>query len=313
MPRLAQARHVRHPWLLRTPLLSIALLFTSLHAGADTMVRSLDKVPGALKTPAARAAFDRGMSDKPLPDGFGTHLPEGITEAWLVGQLAPGEAGRVSLAGAKPWPARPGSYVAVVCLGAKSPTPAVECEGAGSGGPPDIRFGVIERGADGTLHMVARTDAPIDVPTDWTGSNIDVPVALDDDATKSAKGLPEMWQRFDLAPYQIRPDEYAFGVRAGWNEGYAGGFATFEALYLLRIDGKTLHVAFAQPMGFVKMLAGDWNKDGTRQHDASDGTNSLNLLTSYTDGYRDLQLREQRGKWHQTLRWSSDKQRYLPK
>jgi len=108
----------------------------------------------------------------------------------------------------------------------------------------------------------------------------------------------------------LRNGDTAFGVRAGWSEGYAGGGASFEALYLFHIDGKALRVVFAQPMMFNKMIAGDWHKDGTRSHDLTDGSNTLNVLPGTTAGYHDLQLRERNGKWRQTWRWSEASQAY---
>ena len=89
-------------------------------------------------------------------------------------------------------------------------------------------------------------------------------------------------------------------MRAGWSEGYSGGGADFEALYLFRIEGRALRVVFARPMAFYKMLAGDWNPDGTREHIESDASNTLSLLPGKTDGYFDIQLRQQKGVWKQT-------------
>ena len=94
------------------------------------------------------------------------------------------------------------------------------------------------------------------------------------------------------------------------SEGYSGGGADFEALYLFRIDGATLRVAFARPMSFVKSIAGDWNPDGTREHDESDASNSLVILPGKTGGYFDIQLRQQGGKWKRTFKWSAQKQAY---
>ena len=53
-------------------------------------------------------------------------------------------------------------------------------------------------------------------------------------------------------------------------------------------------MVFAQPMAFYKMLAGDWNPDGTREHIESDASNTLSLLPGKTDGYFDIQLRQRR-------------------
>ncbi|QGZ66856.1 hypothetical protein FAZ98_29850 [Paraburkholderia acidisoli] len=288
---------------------------------ADTTVPSLAGVRGAMQTSDAKKLFDRSMSGAPQPDGFGTALPAGFTTAWLVDQLAPGQDVRdVVLSGAKPWPLRPNSYVAMLCL-ADSPEKAAAarkyaaatCDSLGD--DSDARrvwFGVFDSMGTGAPRLVARTMQPVATPTDWSDTNIDQPVALENgDAGSAQAAMPSSWSRFDLAAYQLRAGQYAFGVRAGWSEGYAGGGADFEALYLFVIDGNALKVAFAQPMAFDKMLAGDWNKDGTRSHDVSDAANALTVLPTVTGGYHDLQLREKaRGKWRRTFKWSVEKGRY---
>jgi hypothetical protein len=307
-------RHLKHPLLcIAVSILAVA------HANADTTVHSLDQVRGAIKTPDARAAFDREMSGAPAPDGFGVQLPPGFNKSLLAAQLAPeSDPARVVLAGAKPWPQRPGWYVAVVCLAPAAEQAAQSlkesrssCDGFRDSQDNEIRFGIFERIGDATPRLIARTDEAVAVPTDWGSTNIDTPQAIgSEDGTGPATGLPDNWQRFDLAPYLLRDGDYAFGVRAGWFEGYAGGGASFEALYLFRVDGKSLRVVFSQPMLFDKMIAGDWHKDGTRSHDVSSGSNALNVLPSMHSGFHDLQLREQHGKWRQTFRWSESAKAY---
>jgi hypothetical protein len=54
----------------------------------------------------------------------------------------------------------------------------------------------------------------------------------------------------------------------------------------------------------MKVLAGDWRADGTREHEVSDGSNSLIVLLSQSRGFHELQLREQSGKWRQPFGWS---------
>ncbi|MEO6918639.1 MAG: hypothetical protein ABI171_06520 [Collimonas sp.] len=299
---------------------AICILPTSYaSADTDTTVRSIDEVHGAINNRDARAAFDREMSGAPIPDGFGTQLPQGFTKDLLVAQLAPErDPARLVLAGAKPWPQHPGWYVAVVCL---APTPELaarsltsarsSCDGFSDDPDNEIWLGVFNHSSGAIPHLIARTESPVAAPTDWGSTNIDAPQAIgSEDGKGPAEGLPDNWQRFDLAPYLLRDGDYAFGVRAGWSEGYAGGGASFESLYLFRIDGKSLRVVFSQPMLFNKMIAGDWHKDGTRSHDIYYGSNSLNVLPRMTAGFHDLQLREQRGKWRQAFRWSDSKQSY---
>lgn len=308
------------PWLI-----AIGTACAGLAAQAAGTAHSLDQVPGKFSSPEARAAYARDMSGAPDQDGFGVHLPPGFTKEALVAQLAPGQPlGRIVLVGAKPWPQRPGAFVAIVCaaptdglareaLQFRAPT---DCEGYERHPDADetkerVWLGVFERGPDGAPRLVARTEQPLDQGIDWSQTNIESPDSFrktDDFAIR-----PERWLRFDLAPYGLRAGDAAFGVRAGWSIGYSGGGASFEALYLFRIDGKTLRIAFAQPMMFYQDIAGDWHRDGTRDHDISEASNTLNVLPTSTEGFHDLQLRQRGGKWHQTFRWSAADGEYQPR
>ncbi|MDN7874291.1 hypothetical protein [Burkholderia aenigmatica] len=307
------------PWLI-----AIGTACAGLAAHAAGTAHSLDEVPGKFSSPEARAAYARDMSGAPEQDGFGVHLPPGFTKEALVAQLAPGQPlGRVVLVGAKPWPQRPGAFVAIVCaaptdglardvLRFRAPT---DCEGYERHTDADetkelVWLGVFERGPDGAPRLVARTEQPLDQGIDWSQTNIESP---DPARTDDVAIRPERWLRFDLAPYALRAGDAAFGVRAGWSAGYSGGGASFEALYLFRIDGKTLRVVFAQPMMYYEDLAGDWHRDGTRDHDITEASNTLNVLPTSTEGFHDLQLRQRGGKWRQTFRWSPADGEYQPR
>ncbi|OWT56938.1 hypothetical protein CEY11_17990 [Candidimonas nitroreducens] len=292
-----------------------ASLYSS--AGAVT-VHSLDQVRGAIKSPEGRATFDQQINGAPLPDGFGTQLPQGFTKEMLLAQLAPGQdPKRLTLAGAKPWPQQPQAYVAIVCL-ATSPDQAKaelrydpsSCSGDDIT-PHDVWLGVYTRDPQGKPRLVARTEAPVDTPVDWGDTNIDTPQSIGNNPqTGAAEGVPQNWLRFDFAAYRLHGQDYAFGVRAGWSEGYAGGGATFEALYLFQMDDTKLHVVFAQPMMYTKMLAGEWHKDGTRDHIETDASNVLSVLKGTSHGFHDLRLQQRSGKWHRVFRWSAKQQRY---
>lgn len=303
---------------LLTSLLSGMLLAAP--TWADTTVRSLDQTRGAIKSDDARRMYDSQMSGAPQPDGLGVALPPGFTRDFLVQQLAPGQdAKRLVLAGAKPWGQRPGTFVAIVCLAANAQRAEAQAK-FGDGECSEVSndedgnsvwVGVFGTNADGAPQLLARTDGPVKTPTDWSDTNIELPVDLStQDAEAPQQAMPTEWNRFDLAAYKIAPGAVAFGIRAGWNEGYSGGGASFEALYLFHVDGPTLRVVFARPMSFVKSIAGDWHPDGTRDHDMSDASNILLVLPEKTDGYFDLQLRQQGEKWRQTVKWSAAKRGY---
>jgi hypothetical protein len=282
---------------------------------ADTTVHSLDGVKGAMKTTEGRRLFDSEMSDAPQPDRFGTTLAAGFTDALLLASLAPdANPNRLSLSGVRAWPAKPGFYVAMVCLRAASFSGPAKKDGNGDGcntvdnaeDKNTVRFGVFKKDGDTVPVLIARSDDDANLVLDWHVGGIDEPVSVDD----AGHADNQTWTGFDLAPYRLRDDDYAFGVRLTSSEGYAGGGATFEGLFLFHIDGQHLMPVFSSGMAFSKMLAGDWNKDGTRQHDVSDGSNALLLLPTKTDGFYDIQLRRQKSKWRQTYRWDKSKQAY---
>lgn len=296
-----------------------ALALPAVHA--QTTVKSLDQVRDVIQTDAARQMFDQQMSGKPAPDGFGTALPAGFTADFLLRQLAPGQpADRLVLAGAKPWPQRERAYVGVVCLyglgrsgGAVGQVFAQRMRGlVRQRRRSEVRVVRRIRNRGGRRARAGRAHRNPGVRRDRLGRLQYRSAHRPGDAGRGQAhaGRAAKLEALRPARYQIRPDETAFGVRAGWSEGYSGGGADFEALYLFRIEGRALRVVFAQPMAFYKMLAGDWNPDGTREHIESDASNTLSLLPGKTDGYFDIQLRQQKGVWKQTLKWSAARQRY---
>jgi len=235
-------------------------------------------------------------------DDLGTQLPDGFTREFLIAQLAPNQdPSRYLIVGAKTWPLRPNSYVSIICL-SDSQNECTKWDGS-----PSVQLGVFEKVEGKAPLLIARTDSPVDRPTDWSRSNIDGPQALDNPPSI----MPQRWTHFDFAPYQLRTGDHAFGVRVGWWEGYSGGGASFEALYLFQIDGSSLRAVFAQPMGYFKDIAGDWHPDGTRDHHEYSASNFLIVLPSQTNGFHDLQLRERSGKWRQTFKWLPSQNGYV--
>lgn len=307
------------------PILATAsLLLTISPAHADGVAHSLAHARAALDTKEARTAYDRSMGNTPEPDGFGTHLPAGIDKRFLIDQLASGQdPARAVLVGAKPWPQRAGAYVAIVCLAPSAEAAqrrvrfhdndrcvGNDSRGDADGSPDEVWLGVFQRGVDGVVRLVARIEHPLDQATDWSDTPLDRPDEMPADTSDL---LPEDWRRFDLAPYLLRANDYAIGVRAGWSIGYSGGGADFEALYLFRIDGAKLKPVFARPMMFFRDIAGDWHRDGTRDHEMTDGSVTLSVLGTSTDGFRDWQLRQRGTSWRQTFYWSADDGVYLPR
>jgi len=281
-------------------------------AHAET-VHSLGEVPSRLKTPEAKKYFSEQMQGKAAPDLLGVHLPAGFTAETIANALVPhDDKGRPHLIGAKPWPARPNSYVAIVCTGGSEPYSAGESTCARSRGddkepPLHVYLGVFAL-KTGSAASLEAASGPIDCATDWSRSNLPRQPSAADDADGLVK--PEGFDRFDLANYKIAPDQIAFGLRGSWSEGYAGGGANFTALCLFAVDGHRLKQVLAAPMSAYADIAGDWHKDGTRDHDITDAANVLVISRHETDGHFDLLLK---GRGHgkgRTFRWAKSAAAY---
>ena len=110
---------------------------------------------------------------------------------------------------------------------------------------------------------------------------------------------------FDLAPYRIAPDTFAFGLRSDQYEGYAGGGANFETLHLFVVDGTTLRRVLAQSIYASSMTAGEWHKDGTRDHQFTESKLALSIAPSMTAGHNDLRVKELGTKHQAILHWNA--------
>jgi hypothetical protein len=51
-------------------------------------------------------------------------------------------------------------------------------------------------------------------------------------------------------------------------------------------------------------IAGDWHKDGTRDHDITDRANVLVVSSHQTGKHFDLVLKNKAAHWRQVYRWS---------
>jgi hypothetical protein len=296
-------------------LLFLLSLAFAAPAAAQT-VHSLDKVPGVLKTPEAKAAFAQQIEGRPAPDGLGVRLPAGLSAAQVTGLLVPpGDKTPASIVGARPLPGHPGVYVAIVCTGGNVPGPSEDkaCDQTHFGGPVPpmhVYVGLIQVAAGSAPSRLARP-AELDGKVDWRDNILgDAPDDVED--TKDGLLVPDAITAFDLAPYVIAPGQRAFGLLGNWNVGYAGGGAQYDALYLFAdVDG-TMTQILATPMSFSKMLAGEWHKDGTRDHEESEGANVLVVTQRLTNGHFDLLQKPRLGKGGRLFKWSSAANRYKP-
>ncbi len=280
---------------------------------AQQRVDSLDAVPGVLRTPEAREIWNTQMAGKPAPDHLGTRDLAGLDRRALLDVLLPGtDQGRIRLLGARPWAQYPGHAVALACVAKASRDPngyrqpETDCETA------DVTavLAVLRIDAANAPQLVARVvlDPSEAWPSlVWEG---DMPMALDAD---DESALPQRWDRFDLAAYQLGDGPPTLGLRGSWSEGYSGGGAFYGALYLFELRGDTLVPVFAAPMSMYRDLAGDWNPDGTRQHDIDEWSKVLIVEPVRHDGHHDLRLRERRARsGGQRWRWSASDGRYRP-
>ena len=277
-------------------------------------VHSLDQVPAALKTPEAKAAFAQQIEGQPAPDSLGARLPPVLTAAQIDGLLVPaGDTSPANLVGARPMPGQPDVYVAIVCTGGNAPGPSEDktCDQTDFGAAhPEMHVYVgLIAATDGAPPRLLAKPARFDGRVDWQDTILgDAPDGADD----AGGGVltPDAITGFDLAPYVVAPGERAFGLLGEWNVGYAGGGAQYHALYLFAVEDGAVVQILATPMSFSKMLAGDWHKDGTRDHDLSEGANVLVVTRHMTDGHFDLLQKTRGGGASRLFKWSAATKRY---
>jgi hypothetical protein len=289
--------------------LSTALLLSLLALSAPGQAQTA--------TPAARQPAkpetSATRSRPPATDGLGTRLPAGLDRAALVAlfKLPPAYANLVSLVGARPWSQRPNSYVVIVCLmqnGQRRPG-LQECRPSEPDKvPPGIHVGVVEMLPGSPPRLVAGSGL-IEHLTSWNETALP---AIPSIAKKDShlRAAPQTWDRFDLAPYRIRPDSVAFGLRAVWNETYGWGFGEFEALYLFEIDGEHLRLVFAEPMSVRQVLVGEALQEEPRDMGQVEDSNVLVLSKLATEGYFNLQMKSKESGQVRHFTWSPQDRMY---
>ena len=187
----------------------------------------------------------------------------------------------------------------------------LKCMRADDGAPSlHVYLGVIEMKAGSAPRLIARTGSVV-TPVNWADSGLSrAPMAADD--VKDSTILPDSYDRFDLAVYKLAPDVPAFGLRGAWMESYSGGGASFGSLALFALNGDTLTPVLSAPMSAYSDVAGAWHKDQTRDHTITDMANVLIVSKNVSDGRFDLLLKNRRGQWQRTFRWSKTAERYQP-
>jgi len=286
----------------RSLALLLALTMTVLvpmQAGAQTGAASIRNAKPAAATGA-------------LAD-LGTQLPKGLDRAALIAlfKLPPAHANLVTLVGAKPWSHRPDSYVAILCLMQNGPRQAglQECRPSiPDQVAPGIYVGVIELKPGGTPRLVASSGL-VDRMTSWSDTTLPAaPAAARKDS--HLRTQPQTWEHFDLAPYRLRPDSVAFGVRAAWSEHDSNGSGEFEALYLFDLDGGSLRLVLAEPMMARTFTMGEFKSDGPRDMEEAQDSNILVISKYASEGYYNLQIKSKASGQARNFTWSEQHREY---
>jgi hypothetical protein len=284
------------------------VLAVCIGTGRAGTVSSLDQIPAQLQTEEAKSFWRQQMAGQPAPDGLGVHLPAALTAKTVTDLLVPRDDRQPrNLVGAKPWPGRADSYMAIVCTGG-APSTADEPRCAQpdydeSGPPWHVYLGVIEAKGGAAPRLIARSGA-VDGALGWDDSGLPARPMTAEDAW-GHEIRPQSFERFDLAHYEIAPGEQAFGLRGAWQESYSGGGAYYTALYLFAIVGGRLRQVLAAPMSAFQNIAGEWHEDGTRSHTIIDSDNVLIVSAQRTAGHFDLIVKNRTGPWQRRLRWSA--------
>nr|WP_233589493.1 hypothetical protein [Citrobacter freundii] len=283
----------------------------SLSPAFATTVQNLDAVPGVIQHTEGKQIFAEQMAGATPAKGFG-ELPQGLSENQWIGWVAPNEnPNNLILTGAKAW-GKDGKYIGVACFAdnqadagqAKKYADNTCPENYNNGRANKLYLGVFSW-QNQQLQPIARLEKPLNQISAW---NKAAEKGSDDESVRPLA----YYTKLDLAPYRIVPDTLAFGVRGGYSDAYSGGGAFYEVLELYTIkDSKIINV-FSDLVYYYSDIAGDWNKDGTRQHDISESKYILKLRSAKTQGFYDLEVVNLQDKSSQIFHWSESLQQYVP-
>ncbi|HGH5415866.1 TPA: hypothetical protein ACJI3M_003482 [Citrobacter freundii] len=287
------------------------VLLASLSPAFATTVQNLDAVPGVIQHTEGKQIFAEQMAGAAPAKGFG-ELPQGLSENQWIGWVAPNEnPNNLILTGAKAW-GKDGKYIGVACFAdnqadagqAKKYADNTCPENYNNGRANKLYLGVFSW-QNQQLQPIARSEKPLNQISAWNKA------AEKESDDESVRPLA-YYTKLDLAPYRIAPDTLAFGVRGGYSDAYSGGGAFYEVLELYTIkDSKIINV-FSDLVYYYSDIAGDWNKDGTRQHDISESKYILKLRSAKTQGFYDLEVVNLQDKSSQIFHWSESLQQYVP-
>ena len=287
------------------------VLLASLSPAFATTVQNLDAVPGVIQHTEGKQIFAEQMAGATPAKGFG-ELPQGLSENQWIGWVAPNEnPNNLILTGAKAW-GKDGKYIGVACFAdnqadagqAKKYADNTCPENYNNGRANKLYLGVFSW-QNQQLQPIARSEKPLNQISAWNKA------AEKESDDESVRPLA-YYTKLDLAPYRIAPDTLAFGVRGGYSDAYSGGGAFYEVLELYTIKDSKIIKVFSDLVYYYSDIAGDWNKDGTRQHDISESKYILKLRSAKTQGFYDLEVVNLQDKSSQIFHWSESLQQYVP-
>ncbi|HAT1565879.1 hypothetical protein M2J86_16030 [Citrobacter freundii] len=287
------------------------VLLASLSPAFATTVQNLDAVPGAIQHTEGKQIFAEQMAGATPAKGFG-ELPQGLSENQWIGWVAPNEnPNNLILTGAKAW-GKEGKYIGIACFAdnqadagqAKKYADNTCPENYNNGRANKLYLGVFSW-QNQQLQPIARSEKPLNQISAWNKA------AEKESDDESVRPLA-YYTKLDLAPYRIAPDTLAFGVRGGYSDAYSGGGAFYEVLELYTIKDSMIINVFSDLVYYYSDIAGDWNKDGTRQHDISESKYILKLRSAKTQGFYDLEVVNLQDKSSQIFHWSESLQQYVP-
>ncbi len=274
--------------------------YPTAYSQAPVKTKNLEESEKAIKHQEGKLAFSEQIKGQERPDGLGRRLPPGVSrDAILRNFLTPEELrtyqNAVEYVGAVKWDQVPEHYVAVISVKDVKPFYYLGV----------FRFPSNEGSAK--IAPVARSErfTPTYDECDYLSDESDYWFLVEGPVLGRPNEVQQL-VRFDLAPYKVTKDNFAFGVRSAASEGYAGGFGYSETLHLFQIKGRAIQRILSHLVYNMKNLAGAWNEDGTRQHYVYETKFILVVDNRVTDGYFDLVIKRITGA-RQSIRKRWDK------
>ncbi len=225
-------------------------------------------------------SFETAIDGIPEVDGLGMKLPSGLNAKDLIRLIAPNQNPNLAIVvGAKAFSYLLNIYVVITCFartqneyeGRISSFYRNSSDKENRDRDDVVYLGLIEYNlVESKPKLIAKS---LEIQVGWL---FIITEQFRSDSHEKRFLLPkERYKEFDLASYRISDTQTAFGIRVGTNDGYASGFGYFEVLTLFMVDNNQIINILSEPIYFYQNLAGEWNKDGTRQHALYEGENVL--------------------------------------